>query len=29
MPLEDFQILGELGKGAFATVSKCKRKATG
>lgn len=29
MPLEDFIIEKELGKGSFGTVWKCKRKADG
>lgn len=29
MPLEDFEMLEELGKGAFGVVRKCKRKIDG
>ena len=29
MPLEDFEILEELGKGAFGVVHKCRRKIDG
>ena len=29
MPLEDFELLEELGKGAFGVVRKCKRKIDG
>ena len=29
MPLEDFELLEELGKGAFGVVRKCKRKVDG
>lgn len=27
MPMEDFQILGDLGKGSFGCVVKCMRKS--
>lgn len=29
MPLSDFDIENQLGKGAFATVHKCRRKLDG
>lgn len=29
MPLEDFELLEDLGKGAFGVVKKCKRKIDG
>lgn len=29
MPLSDFDVERELGRGAFATVYRCRRKADG
>jgi hypothetical protein len=29
MPLEDFEITGDLGKGSFGSVVKCVRRSDG
>jgi len=29
MPIEDFEIAGDLGKGSFGSVVKCMRRSDG
>lgn len=29
MPIEDFEITGDLGKGSFGSVVKCTRRSDG